>query len=39
VTTNDIIGDPAPGHVKELIVTVDNQTLNVKEGQLLVYPP
>jgi len=36
--TNDIIGDPAMGQVKYLVVTVDDKTLTVKEGDLLVYP-
>ena len=37
--TNNIIGDPAIGQLKSLIVTVDGQVLSVKEGDLLVYPP
>jgi hypothetical protein len=36
--TNDIIGDPAVGQVKTLVVTIDGQVLSVKEGDLLVYP-
>lgn len=37
--TNDIIGDPELGQRKTLIVKVDDQTLSVEEGQLLIYPP
>lgn len=36
---NDIIGDPALGQRKTLIVTVDGQTFSAEEGQLLIYPP
>ena len=40
--TNDIVGDPSPGNVKELIVDmeIDGNTFthSVKEHQLFVYP-
>jgi hypothetical protein len=37
--TNGIIGDPAVGQLKSLVITIDGQTFSVKEGELLVYPP
>jgi len=36
--TNDIVGDPAVGHVKKLIVIINDETFSIKEGDLLVYP-
>ena len=36
---NDIIGDPASGQRKTLIVNVDGQVLSAEEGELLIYPP
>ena len=35
---NDIIGDPAVGQRKSLVVNIDGQVLSAEEGQLLIYP-
>lgn len=35
---NNIIGDPKPGILKELVINIDNEVLVIKEGDLLIYP-
>jgi hypothetical protein len=35
---NNIIGDPLPGTIKKLIITIDGNDYSTTEGKLFVYP-